>query len=177
MPGRRVPGHTLSGTSCLCEWTTDEPTKRGIRAAYAEHLAEARASHVVTCRDCGRQRTPREMSRSKPSICKTCSTARTRAWAEANPDEWERHRRKSYLKQKYGITPERYDDMLAAQGGVCAVCGTPPEDPRGYRMHVDHCHDTGRVRGILCGSCNRGMGNFGDDIARLEAAIRYLQTA
>jgi hypothetical protein len=66
--------------------------------------------------------------------------------------------------------------MLAAQGGVCAICGAPPEDPRGYRMHIDHCHDTGRVRGILCGGCNRGMGNFGDDIARLQGAIRYLQT-
>ena len=176
MPGQRVPGHTLSGTACLCAWATDERSKPGIRTAYAAPLAEARAAHVIVCRDCGHERTPREMSRSKPSICKPCSTARTRAWAEANPDEWERHRRKSYLKRTYGITPEQYDDMLAAQGGVCAVCGAPPEDPRGYRMHVDHCHDSGRVRGILCGGCNRGMGNFGDDIARLESAIRYLQT-
>ncbi len=177
MPGQRVPGHTLDGTSCLCGWTTDERTKRGIRAAYSDHLAEARAAHVVICRDCGLERTPREMSRSKPSICKACSTARTRAWAEANPDEWERHRRRSWLKQKYGITPEEYDERLAAQGGVCAICKQPPADPRGYRMHVDHSHETGRVRGILCGPCNQGIGRLGDSVERLRAAIDYLQSA
>lgn len=115
------------------------------------------------------------MSRAKPSICKACSTARARAWAEANPDAWERHRRRSWLKQKYGITPERYDDILSTQGGVCAICKQPPDDPRGYRMHVDHDHATGRVRGILCGPCNQGIGRLGDSIERLRAAIEYLQ--
>jgi len=114
------------------------------------------------------------MSRSKPSICKGCSTARTRAWAEAHPDEWERHRRRSWLKRKYGITPEEYDAILERQGGVCAICKAPPGDPRGYRMHVDHAHDDGRVRGILCGPCNQGLGRLGDDVERLRAAIEYL---
>ncbi|WP_343907161.1 endonuclease VII domain-containing protein [Nocardioides aquiterrae] len=111
---------------------------------------------------------------AKPGLCKSCSSARTRAWRDANPDEWERHRRRSYLKQKYGITPEQYDEILAAQGGVCAICGDPPADSRGYRMHVDHCHSTGRVRGILCGPCNRGLGNFADNPTRLLAAVDYL---
>lgn len=115
------------------------------------------------------------MSTAKPGLCKSCSSARTRAWAEAHPEEWERHRRRSWLKRKYGITPEQYDDLLAAQGGVCAICGDPSEDSRGYRMHVDHCHDTGRVRGILCGPCNRGLGNFEDDVDRLLAAVAYLR--
>lgn len=177
MPGIRVPGHTLSESSCLCGWTTAAVTKRGRRAEYAAHLTEARAAHVIVCRDCGQERTPREVSRSKPSLCKSCSTARTRAWAEANPNEWERHRRKSWLKQKYGITPDDYDALLSAQGGVCAVCKEPPSDPRGYRMHVDHCHETSRVRGILCGPCNQGIGRLGDSVDRLRAAIDYLQSS
>jgi hypothetical protein len=175
MPGKRVPGHAFSEAACLCGWATAAATKRERRSHYAEHLAGARADHGVQCRDCEQDRTPREMSRSKPSICKQCSTARTRAWAEAHPDEWERHRRKSWLKQKYGITPEEYDAVLASQGGNCAICGEPPSDSRGYKMHVDHNHSTGAVRGILCGPCNRGIGNLGDDIERLRAAIRYLE--
>lgn len=66
--------------------------------------------------------------------------------------------------------------MLAAQGGACAICQTPPEDPRGYRMHVDHCHSTGQVRGILCGPCNRGIGNLDDDPERCIAAAEYLRS-
>lgn len=117
----------------------------------------------------------KRMSRHKPSLCKTCATARTKEWATQHPEEWERHRRRSWLKRKYGITPEDYDRILAAQGGVCAICRTPPPDPRGFRMHVDHDHESGRVRGILCGPCNQGIGNLGDDVERLRAAIKYLR--
>jgi hypothetical protein len=115
------------------------------------------------------------MSVAKQGLCKSCSTARTRVWAAEHPEEWERHRRRSWLGRKYGITPEEYDERLAEQGGVCAICRRPPEDPRGYKMHVDHCHQSGDVRGILCGSCNRGLGNFGDDADRLLAAVEYLR--
>lgn len=176
MPGRRVPGHTFTDPECTCGWrTSGSKTKRDRRIAYAQHLEEARADHVVVCQGCGSIRTPREMSTSRPKICKKCSTARTRAWAAANPDEWERHRRRSYLKREYGISPEDYDDLLASQGGVCAICGLPPPDPRGYRMHIDHDHESGSVRGILCGPCNQGLGQFRDDIDRLLAAVAYLR--
>lgn len=179
MPGRRVSGHSYvtidDGIGCVCGWRSGPATKRVGRAAYAEHLEQARSARVSVCRDCGEAKDAKLMSTAKPGLCKACSTARTRAWAAEHPDEWERHRRRSWLKQKYGITPEQYDERLAAQGGVCAICGDPPEDPRGYRMHVDHCHDTGAVRGILCGPCNRGLGNFGDDVDRLLAAVEYLR--
>lgn len=180
MPGRRVPGHAHTiderGVHCTCGWSSDVATKRARRSAYAEHLDTARTERLSTCRDCKEVKDAKLMSTAKPGLCKQCSSARTRAWAQANPEEWERHRRRSWLKRKYGITPEEYDERLAAQGGVCAICGEPPEDPRGYRMHVDHDHATGAVRGILCGSCNRGLGNFGDDIDRLLAAVEYLRS-
>lgn len=83
--------------------------------------------------------------------------------------------RKSYLKRKFGITPERYDAMLAAQGGVCAICGRPPNS--GAALHIDHDHRTNRIRGILCFRCNNALGDLDDDPDRLMAAAMYLLSA
>ena len=70
----------------------------------------------------------------------------------------------------YGLEPGEYDCMVGSQGGVCAICERVPA--RG--LVVDHDHDTGRVRGLLCSQCNLAMGQFGDDPERLEAARNYL---
>lgn len=83
--------------------------------------------------------------------------------------------RKHRLK-KYGLTPEALDAMLESQGGVCAVCGTSEWKGHGSAPHVDHDHTSGAVRGLLCVNCNRGLGFFGDDVARLRSAIVYLET-
>lgn len=83
--------------------------------------------------------------------------------------------RKSHLKRKYGLTLEEYDRMLAEQGGRCGICGRQPT--RGVSLHVDHCHLTGRVRGILCFRCNNALGDFDHDTTLVTAAARYLQTA
>jgi hypothetical protein len=63
--------------------------------------------------------------------------------------------------------------MLEDQGGVCAIC-SKPDEVEGRRMAIDHNHDTGAVRGLLCGNCNRGLGNFQDDIDMLKKATDYL---
>ena len=81
--------------------------------------------------------------------------------------------RRAHLRAKYGLTPADYDWMLAGQGGGCAICGEPAPD--GQSLHVDHCHDTGRVRGLLCFNCNAGLGMFDHDGARLGAAAAYLR--
>lgn len=84
------------------------------------------------------------------------------------------------LRKKYGITPAIYQQMHAAQGGVCAIC--KKVETRRHRttrkpldLVVDHCHQTGAVRGLLCSNCNGGLGSFDDDLARLRAAIAYLE--
>jgi hypothetical protein len=79
--------------------------------------------------------------------------------------------RKSTLKQ-YDLTPEQYDAMVVAQGGVCLLCHKPP--PEGQRLRVDHSHVTKRNRGLLCNNCNRGFGLLGDDVEVLLRAIKYL---
>jgi Autographiviridae endonuclease VII len=82
----------------------------------------------------------------------------------------------SNLRRTYGITVEQFEEMEQAQGGLCAACGRPPRG-RGKNLvlHVDHCHETGRVRGLLCSKCNLAMGNADDDPALLRALADYLE--
>lgn len=65
-----------------------------------------------------------------------------------------------------------YAAMLVKQGGVCAICGAAPSN--GKRLHLDHCHDSEQVRGLLCHGCNCGLGHFRDDVTRMARAIQYL---
>lgn len=84
------------------------------------------------------------------------------------------HRRKTHLG-RYGMALDDYERMLAAQGGACGICGTGEPRGMGAVFHVDHDHDTGTIRGLLCSNCNSALGLLGDDPGRLEAAARYLR--
>lgn len=122
-----------------------------------------------------------------------------RAWRAANPDKRaanerkyreankekvrEAHRRYReaskdkaaawHRENKYGITQEQFDAMLEAQNFSCAICGsTKPGGTGGF--HVDHCHASGAVRGLLCRTCNIGLGNFRDSPTHLMRAIEYV---
>ena len=79
------------------------------------------------------------------------------------------------LKKAYGIGYAEYLNMLEAQNGCCAICGTNDTGNR-KAFHVDHCHDTGKIRGLLCGNCNSGIGNLRDDVGLLRRAIDYLES-
>lgn len=87
----------------------------------------------------------------------------------------QRNRKGENLSYLYGITVEEFDALLAAQDGKCAICGVSEFPGRGNRPHVDHCHTTGAVRGILCHFCNLGLGNFRDRPDLLESAAAYLR--
>ena len=81
----------------------------------------------------------------------------------------------SFMRTKYGLTSEKYNQMVENQGGVCAICKTKPNFNKWKkRFAIDHCHTTGRVRGLLCDACNRGIGMLKDDPSILENAIKYL---
>jgi len=81
-------------------------------------------------------------------------------------------KRKYHLLNTYGLTEERYMEMIAEQDGVCAICECDIGDGL---FHVDHCHSTGAVRGLLCFSCNAGIGHLKDDVDRLLKAVGYLE--
>jgi hypothetical protein len=98
--------------------------------------------------------------------------ARATAWVRANPD---RHLA-AILRRGFGITLDDYRAMMSAQGGVCAICLRPETSPRRSRLTVDHCHRTGRVRGLLCSKCNVALGYMGDDPGNVERALSYLRS-
>jgi recombination endonuclease VII len=123
------------------------------------------------CPDCGSTKPLDEFPRNKNSrdgrhtYCKLCHNARGK-------ETYERlygGTRHYHLRRRYGIGADEFDDLVRQQGGVCAICGRP--DPE----HVDHDHETGAVRGILCFNCNGGLGQFRDSLDVLHAAAVYLQ--
>jgi Recombination endonuclease VII len=96
---------------------------------------------------------------------------RIREHDKALADEYRR-----LLKNRYGLTPEAYEEILEKQGRKCAICRSDKPSSRGgkVRFAVDHHHETGAIRGLLCSSCNLGIGMFGENIQRLMAAVQYL---
>lgn len=81
------------------------------------------------------------------------------------------------LVRKYGITLDQYRAMFDAQEGKCAICLGQPKGRNAVnnRLDVDHCHTTGKVRGLLCSDCNTSLGKLSDDIGNLKRAIQYLE--
>jgi len=77
-------------------------------------------------------------------------------------------------RRLYGISPEEFDELVALQEGQCAICRGDEPGGKG-NWHVDHDHETGRIRGLLCGDCNLGLGKFRDRPDLLELAAAYLR--
>lgn len=80
-----------------------------------------------------------------------------------------------HLKREYGIGLGDRVKLAEQQGHTCAICATAPGTPYADELHVDHCHATGKVRGLLCGPCNRALGLMQDNPVRLAAAARYVR--
>lgn len=122
---------------------------------YGRAWREANAEHV------------RESGRAWRETNKDRIAANKREYHAANRQQ----RRDANIRRRYGITPEEYDALEAAQAGRCGICGAATEQ----RLAVDHDHTTGAIRGLLCARCNVGLGHFGDDPAVLLAAAAYIQ--
>jgi hypothetical protein len=91
------------------------------------------------------------------------------------------HYTKDRLWKKRGLSVDGYLAMLKRQNSVCAICKQQETAPHGLSgktkdMAIDHCHETGKIRGLLCSSCNRGLGLFGDNVGTLRRAIEYLDS-
>lgn len=107
--------------------------------------------------------------------CKECDNKRSIAWKKANVESTKMTSKRYYLKVKYGLTMEQYDALLSAQGGCCACCGSDSVRGRGVYFPVDHDHETGAVRGLLCNPCNVGIGALGDCAEGVARALAYLE--
>ncbi len=101
-------------------------------------------------------------------------------YQKTKPEGWQKAiGRKCHLKQRYNVTPQEYKSMLEAQEYKCAICSKDAsENKRGNKiesLYIDHCHVTKQVRGLLCHTCNTGLGHFKDKIENLMKAIDYLR--
>lgn len=121
------------------------------------------------CIDCKQTKPAEEFPRNRSRrgglhcYCKQCHNRRGRESKRRLGGS-----RRYHLKRRYGLSLEDFDDLLERQGGVCAVCKEAPP------TEVDHDHDTGEVRGLLCSPCNGAVGLFGDDPDVIRRAIAYL---
>ena len=129
----------------------------------------------------------RSVKSGRRGKCKKCHAAYLREWAKKNPDvirernrkRYENYERGRFLEKKYGVSIEVYNEMLEEQGGVCAVCRlSETYTTRGTvrSLSVDHDHQTGAIRGLLCSRCNSALGMADDDPERLRAMADYIET-
>jgi hypothetical protein len=125
-------------------------------------------------------------SDQKTSQCKQCLLKKHSQYQKQNRAASSASNRRHYkrnpkshqaygLKKRFGLSLEQYDQMLKDQDLKCAICNKHQEILT-RRMAVDHCHKTGRLRALLCNSCNRGIGLFADDANLVEKAASYLKT-
>ena len=106
------------------------------------------------------------------SWCKECRNAVAGKYYKS--PEGRQRNREVHLKRKYGITLAEYDEMFDEQNGRCGICGTEEAGSKYKHFAVDHCHDSGAIRGLLCSNCNRGIGLLGDNLKDLSKAVLYL---
>ena len=116
------------------------------------------------CKKCG------STDRDKRNKCKPCGKEYVAACRKRNPTRYKAINRKSQLKGCYGITPEEFNKLLEQQEGKCAICASLKANT------VDHCHKTGKIRGILCRSCNVAIGFFLDNPNIMRQAASYVET-
>ncbi|HVU74274.1 MAG TPA: endonuclease domain-containing protein [Mycobacteriales bacterium] len=130
---------------------------------------ESGALVAKACMDCAQVKPIDQFARNKrakdgrTSYCKPCHNRRGKASVKANGGA-----RNYHLRRRYGLEAGEVDAMVEAQGGKCAACKV--KEPK----HVDHDHETGEVRGVLCFTCNVALGNVGDDLATLQSLAAYL---
>ncbi|MBE8475404.1 endonuclease VII domain-containing protein [Streptomyces justiciae] len=149
------------GLQAYCKecWSAYHQARQLAKGKNVRPRVETPEGHKF-CRSCGEIKPHSEWHRNATAsdglatCCKACKAVRGR---------------QGHLKRQYGITEAERDQLIASQGGVCCIClAAVPE-------HVDHCHKTGRVRGVLCFSCNAALGQFKDRPDAIRRAAAYVE--
>ncbi len=144
--------------TCLCDFSLDEfHNSRGWKDGKVPH-----------CKTCEKSRKKEDYLKDRDNRLEKAKTNywNNRAGARANG-----------IKRRYGITWDDYLDLYNKHAGCCHICAVPLElfgSDKHKVAQVDHCHKTGKVRGLLCTACNTGLGNFKDDVNLLSKVIGYL---
>ncbi len=135
------------------------------------------------CGGCGKVKKHAEFYKNRSNWdgvgprCKPCMAVEQAKWRDKNREKVNANQRKRRLLKDYNLPVEEYDRLLEAQGDKCAICEATETRTRAGNTHllsVDHCHETGKVRGLLCNNCNRALGLFNDNPEMLRRAVAYL---
>lgn len=141
------------------------------------------------CNTCGAEKPLSEFhfrsDTNKPrSDCIVCFRSKSKKRYEEREETKEAYVRASHKfnVKRYGLSLESYDQMFEDQDGKCKICGTTvykPTDQKGMleTACIDHCHETGKVRGLLCRKCNTGIGSFKESLTVLRCAVDYLENS
>lgn len=168
------------------DWLYNSPMGKPKTPEHREKIRQAHLARGVgkadkLCPGCSRT-LPRDAYgyRERPpyysrSRCKECESKKSIEWHQANPEKARAIRHRTNLRRNYSLTPAQYDELLAKQGGVCAICEVTPEKAARQRLYVDHCAETKRIRGLLCTQCNSGIGMLRHSIDLLASAARYIE--
>ena len=157
------------------------PTTLAERQAIVQRPKQAAGADVRTCNKCGEAKAPEEFyprydhASLLMATCKECKRAYARRYHTENKDDpqFKEKRRGRRIRFEYGIDNSEYERLLAAQGGTCAGCHTT-EPGRHEKFDIDHDHQTGKVRGLLCGNCNRALGLLKDSAETAANLATYL---
>ena len=133
----------------------------------------------MTCRRCGKAGSaPGDFYPCDRYVCKLCRKVRGKEIYDSRTDEQVRveaeYHRNRIIRRKYDLSPEAFAAMAEGQEWKCAICASGLRGA-GRQLQVDHCHKTRRVRALLCGPCNRALGNMRDDPVRLRSAADYVE--
>lgn len=144
-----------------------------LRPIMAERQRAYRSANPEKCNAASRRSKSKYRAENREAYRQQC-----REYYRRSRDAGELRYYGHQIKKYYGIILAEYERMMAEQDGVCAICKKKPEAMLGgahKMLCVDHCHVTGAVRGLLCSSCNKLLGDASDQIVILEAAISYLK--
>lgn len=120
--------------------------------------------HTPECKDCAHLKSAFWYAKNKEK-----SNQRSKEWRKNNPEK----KKANHLRLVYGLTQEEFDVKFVKQNGCCAICSRKLLKDK--HTHVDHCHSTNVVRGILCHYCNTAIGLFDDKVDSMKKAIQYLE--
>lgn len=123
----------------------------------------------LRCKVCQRRKRLDTQEADRPKLAARMRSYRAKNRRTTRTAEW-----RYKLKARFGITATDYENMLEAQGYACAACREPEKARGGMRLAVDHCHTTGKVRGLLCNRCNMTLGRFRDSPGLLQALATYI---
>ncbi len=105
-----------------------------------------------------------------PGRCKECKREAKARHSKAQAEHISIRNRRNHLRRTFGITVEQYEEMVNGQGGECRICHKTPKEKQ--RLHIDHDHETGRIRGLLCFNCNTALGWYETNTAAIAAHLR-----